>query len=127
MASGPRGAGGRIFCAGFPLSSGQTLSGIVLGQPLRGNHLLRPPAPWISNPITYGVRSTVQLSMLGAWLASPGPRLPSAEVLQRRSSWELGLGRSSEPLAVGSHLVGLCVQHRFLAYCYWLSAKHASR
>ncbi|NEP12259.1 MAG: DUF2062 domain-containing protein [Symploca sp. SIO2C1] len=62
-----RGFASGVFAGMFPLFGLQTILGVLLAVPLRGNKILAITGTWISNPLTYVPIYTFNFH-LGQWL-----------------------------------------------------------
>jgi len=93
-----------VFAGMFPLFGLQTIIGVLLAVPLRGNKILAITGTWISNPLTYVPIYTFNFHV-GQWLLNK-PDLISINF----DSWQQVKGLGAEIiliLLVGCFAVGL--------------------
>lgn len=108
-----RGLGVGVFAGSFPFFGFQTLLGISLAIPFRGNALMAAAGTWVSNPLTY-VPIYVFNFKLGCWLLNIDGMGLNLSTFQSLAAWrEWGLDFILA-LMVGSLAVGLVLG--FLAY-----------
>lgn len=101
-----RGLAAGVFAGWFPLFGFQTLIGVSIAIPLRGNKLMAAAGTWISNPLTYIPIYWFNFQ-LGRRLLGTGDR---AFTLENLRSWESFMTLGQEfgiSLMCGSFVVGL--------------------
>lgn len=103
-----RGLSVGVFAGLFPIFGLQTLVGILLAVPLRGNKILAAAGTWVSNPLTY-IPIFAFNYQVGAWLLgrAPMPPLGRPSDLTPWKDW-LTLGQDfAITLFMGCLVVGL--------------------
>ncbi|MGA1602972.1 MAG: DUF2062 domain-containing protein [Prochlorothrix sp.] len=84
-----RGLGVGVFAGSFPFFGFQTLIGVTLAVPFRGNPMMAALGTWISNPLTY-VPLFVFNFKLGCWilrLEDMGLNLSTIKSLEAWQEW----------------------------------------
>jgi hypothetical protein len=103
-----RGLSAGVFAGLFPIFGLQTLVGILLAVPLRGNKILAAAGTWVSNPFTY-IPIFAFNYQVGEWLLgrSPSPAPVRLETLNPWQDW-VNLGQDfATTLFTGCFVVGL--------------------